>query len=73
MMKTILCSRLVAFLLMAVAVTSTANADTIDLGAGFDAGAQNSFFKIEDNSGFDLTTDIPHPHLDIKTDLNSII
>ena len=55
MMKTILCSRLVAFLLMAVAVTSTANADTIDLGAGFDAGAQNSFFKIEDNSGFDLT------------------
>ena len=55
MMKTILCSRLVAFLLMAVAVTTTANADTIDLGAGFDASAQNSYFKIEDNSPFDLT------------------
>ena len=58
MMKTFFCVQQFAFLLMAVVLTSTANADSIDLGAGFNAGSsvQNSYFKIEYNSAYDLTS-----------------
>ena len=57
MMKTFFCVQQLAFLLMAAVLTSTAKADSIDLGAGFNAdpSVQNSYFKIEDNSAYDLT------------------
>ena len=57
-MKTIQPNRLAIFIFMLLTFTriSMANADdTVDVGAGYDADNQNSYFTIADNTAYDLT------------------
>jgi hypothetical protein len=50
-------NRVSLFLPLAILFTSvsTAQADSLDVFAGYDTNSNNSYFEIQDNTGFDLT------------------
>lgn len=54
-MKTTKPSRLLLLLTMAFAMFTNAQADTVDVSAGWDNSTPNSYFKIDNNTGFDLS------------------
>ncbi len=54
-MKTFKPNRLILLLVMSFALFANARADSVVLSAGYDASAPNSYFKIDNNTAFNLT------------------